>query len=209
MEEKGFAPVPLSGDDVLMQCSQFTQIPFDKTNKLPKWDETNSLYGWRKKSIFFDLPYWNKLKLRHNLDVIHLEKNVSENIIGTLLNIKGKTKDNLKARLDLVEMEIRSDLHPIVEEDKVRVPVACYTLESDEKSAFCDMFLNLNTPHGYCSNISRCVKDNGRKISCMKSHDHHVFIEQLLPVAIRGLLPSNVCEPLIELSKFFRNLCGL
>jgi hypothetical protein len=34
--------------------------------------------------------------LRHNLDVMHIEKNVVDNIIGTLLNIKYKTKDNIK-----------------------------------------------------------------------------------------------------------------
>ena len=207
-KEKDNAPVPLSGDDVLNHCSEFCQVPFGKTGTKRKWDDTNSLYGWRKKSIFFELPYWSKLKLRHNLDVMHIEKNVSENIIGTLMNIKGKTKDTLKARLDLVEMEIRGDLHPIVEGDKVCVPVGCYTLRGNKKSAFCELFSNLKTPDGYCSNISRCVKDNGQKISCMKSHDHHVFLEQLLPIAVRGLLPKQVCEPLIELSSFFKNLCS-
>ena len=56
--------------------------------------------------------------------------------------------------------------------------------------------------------ISRCVKDNGRKISCMKSHDHHVFLEQLLLIVIPVLLPKQVCEPLVELSHFFKNLCS-
>jgi uncharacterized protein DUF4218 len=61
---------------------------------------------------------------------------------------------------------------------------------------------------GYLSNISRCVKDDGKKISCLKSHDHHVFIEQLLPLALRGFLPKNVYDPLVELSFFFRDLCS-
>ncbi|XP_021764114.1 uncharacterized protein LOC110728773 [Chenopodium quinoa] len=72
-----------------------------------------------------------------------------------------KTKDNIKSRLDLVKIGIRQELHPIVDEDKVRIPVACYTQRGHEKSAFCEMFQNLRTPDGYCSNISRCVKDNG------------------------------------------------
>ena len=46
-----------------------------------------------KKSIFFDLPYWKDLYVRHNLDVMHIEKNVCEILIGTLLNMPGKTKD--------------------------------------------------------------------------------------------------------------------
>ena len=38
---------------------------------------------------------------------MHVEKNVCDNIMGTLLNIEGKTKDTNKARLDLADMEIR------------------------------------------------------------------------------------------------------
>ena len=49
--------------------------------------------------------------LRHNLDVMHVEKNVVNNIISTLLNLDGKTKDNLKARQDLKDMSIRSEFH--------------------------------------------------------------------------------------------------
>ena len=36
---------------------------------------------WLKKSIFFNLPYWELNKLRHNLDVMHIEKNVFDNLI--------------------------------------------------------------------------------------------------------------------------------
>jgi hypothetical protein len=56
---------------------------------------------WKKKSIFFRLPYWKDNFLRHNLDVKYIEKNVMDNIFGIILDIKGKTKDNLAARLDL------------------------------------------------------------------------------------------------------------
>jgi hypothetical protein len=36
--------------------------------------------------------------LRYNLDVMHIEKNVMDNIPSTILDIKGKIKDNLEAR---------------------------------------------------------------------------------------------------------------
>ena len=42
---------------------------------------------WKKRSIFCDLPYWCKLDVRHSLDVMHVEKNVCDSLIGTLLNI--------------------------------------------------------------------------------------------------------------------------
>ena len=47
----------------------------------------------------------------HNLDVMHIEKNEVDNIINTLLNLDGKTKDNLKARQDLKDIGLRSELH--------------------------------------------------------------------------------------------------
>ena len=43
---------------------------------------------------------------------MHVEKNVCDSLIGTLLNIKGKTKDGVNARLDLIEMNIREELAP-------------------------------------------------------------------------------------------------
>ena len=67
---------------------------------------------WKKKSIFFELPYWSKLDVRHWIDVMHVEKNVCNSIIGTLLNIKGKTKDGINAHKDMVEMGVRLELQP-------------------------------------------------------------------------------------------------
>ena len=64
--------------------------------------ETNKY--WKKKSIFFELEYQKYLLLRHNLDVMHIEKNVCNNITRTVLNIPGKSKDGLATRLDLIEM---------------------------------------------------------------------------------------------------------
>ena len=49
--------------------------------------------------------------LHYNLDVMHIEKNVVNNIIDTLLNLDGKIKDNLKACQDLKDMGIRSEFH--------------------------------------------------------------------------------------------------
>jgi hypothetical protein len=70
----------------------------------------------KKRSIFFKLPYGEHNRLRHNLDVMHLEKNVSDNFISTFLAICHKTKNNLNARLDLVKLGIREDL-PVVDNE--------------------------------------------------------------------------------------------
>jgi predicted RND superfamily exporter protein len=43
---------------------------------------------------------------------MHLEKNVIKSTIGVLLDIKTQTKDGLKSRLDLVNQDIRHEIHP-------------------------------------------------------------------------------------------------
>ena len=65
---------------------------------------------WSRVVSLWNLPYWEKLKLRHNLDVMHIEKNICESLIGTILNIIGKTKDTVKARLDLKDLGIMKEL---------------------------------------------------------------------------------------------------
>ena len=79
-------------------------------NKKRKWD-ANDGQCWKKRSYLWDLPYWTGLKLRHNLDVMHIENNICESIIGTLLGIPGTSKDNINARLDMEDMGIRKSLH--------------------------------------------------------------------------------------------------
>ena len=50
---------------------------------------------------------------------MHVEKNVCDSVIVTLLNIQGKTKDGLNTRQDLVEMGIRDQLHPRSDGNKI------------------------------------------------------------------------------------------
>nr|GFC15297.1 hypothetical protein [Tanacetum cinerariifolium] len=64
----------------------------------------------KKKSIFWVLPYWENLQVRHCLDVMHIEKNVCESLIGLLLNIAGKTKDGVNVQNDMEDMGIRPEL---------------------------------------------------------------------------------------------------
>ena len=64
---------------------------------------------------------------------MHIEKNVCDSIIGTLLNIEGKTKDNLNSHLDLQAMGNRKQLHPIEMGNKFILPTTCHLLIVDEK----------------------------------------------------------------------------
>ena len=62
--------------------------------------------------------------MRHFLDVMHIEKNICDSLIGTLLNMEGKSKDGVKARLDLVDMGIRQELAPIQKGHQTYLPLA-------------------------------------------------------------------------------------
>ncbi|KAL5728763.1 hypothetical protein ACHQM5_001808 [Ranunculus cassubicifolius] len=138
---------------------------------------------------------------------MHTEKNICENVLGTLMKLEGKTKDTAKARLDLQALGIRKELHLKPRGDKFIMPPACYTLSPAERTSFCEWLKSVKFPDGFASNISRCVNVKDRKIMGMKSHDCHVLLERLLPIAIRGYLTSEVCTVLIELGIFFKELC--
>ncbi|KAL8090291.1 hypothetical protein AgCh_039676 [Apium graveolens] len=88
--------------------------------------------GWKKRSIFWDLPYWRTLSIRHNIDVMHVEKNVFENIFNTIMAIEGKTKDNSKARADIVIICRRPELEIDVVTRKY--PKSCYSLDKKKKA---------------------------------------------------------------------------
>src|SRR5215469_13531104 len=101
----------MSGVDLLAQLASIGSVKFGKVYRSSKRKRTESELNWTKRSIFFELPYWQHLLHRHNLDVMHIEKNVHDNVFGTLLNIKRKTKDNPNSRLDLKIMGLRHELH--------------------------------------------------------------------------------------------------
>jgi hypothetical protein len=164
---------------------------------------------YKGKSSLFTLPYWDTNLLRHNLDVMHIEKNVCDNIYGTLLNLDGKSKDNLQARQDLKEMNIREDLHPEKKPSgKFYLPPASFTMAKSEKQLFCKVHHNIHVPDGYCGNISKCVNCVEGKIHGLKTHDCHVLMHQFMPIALRGILPDNVTAVLFELSSYFRGICS-
>ncbi|KAM2859810.1 hypothetical protein COP2_025183 [Malus domestica] len=92
--------------------------------------------NWTHKSMNFKLPYWSKLQLRHNLDVMHVEKNVFDTLVGTILDIEGKTKDTIKAHLDLKRMRIQWGLWMNRDNDKARRDLAFFSMKPNDKKEF-------------------------------------------------------------------------
>ena len=108
------APKRLTADELQVELEKVRHItpgnhPGNGSGKRKRGRVEERLLFTRR-STLWDLEYWKDLDLRHNLDVMHIEKNISDSIIGTLLNIEGKTKDTLKSRIDLTHLGIRKDL---------------------------------------------------------------------------------------------------
>jgi len=192
-------PRKLTGEEVEAQMN--LQVGDRLTfNKEHNWTHINGL--WR-------LCYFKKLLLPHNIDVMHNEKNMGEVVWNTCFDIVDKTKDNVKARQDLALICNRPKMHlELKPNGKWHRPRAPFCIDKDDKPIILDWFKNLKFPDGYAANIKRGVNLQQKKIFGMKSHDYHIFMERLLPVAFRGFLPENVWLALAELSYFYRQLCA-
>jgi len=57
--------------------------------------------NWVKKNIFSNLSYWHTNLIRHNFDIMHIEKNFYDNIFYTVMDCPDRSKGNLIARLDI------------------------------------------------------------------------------------------------------------
>jgi hypothetical protein len=114
--EKDSTPKQYTGK-LVFEMVKNIRVIFEKgTIKGQKRKKTPTLTDipFKKQSIFFNyLPYWKNLQTCHSVDLMHVTKNVFDNIIETLLDMPRKSKDGLKSHTDLVQFELRPKLHPI------------------------------------------------------------------------------------------------
>ncbi|KAJ0949660.1 hypothetical protein HanRHA438_Chr01g0041051 [Helianthus annuus] len=163
--------------------------------------------NWTKRSIFFELEYWSSLLLKHNLDVMHVEKNVAESLLGTLL-MNEKSKDTHKARQDLEKMGIRENLWLTKNNNKVNQPHAPYSFTTDGREHFCEFIRGVRLPDGFGSNFKNKVLSNNSNITGLKSHDYHILMQRLLPIGVRAGVPTNVSTAITDLCTLFQKICA-
>jgi hypothetical protein len=65
------------------------------------------------------------------LDVIHVEKNVFNNISNTIINVKRKTKDNMKARMNLDLYYGKRNMKFVNDRLRVAKPKTTFVLNND------------------------------------------------------------------------------
>jgi hypothetical protein len=139
---------------------------------------------------------------------MHIEKNVFENIFNTVIDVKGKTKDNIKARLDIAFFYNRKNMELVCDGSRVAKPRASFVLEKNAQLLVYKWLKSLRFLDGNASNISRLVNMEECKLYGMKSNDCHVFMQTLIPLAYRDLLPKEIWDALMEISHFFIDICS-
>ncbi len=142
---------------------------------------------------------------------MHIEKNVHDNISGTIFCLEGKTKDDPKAREGLKKLGVREKLWSKFQGSsssrKEKVSQAPYTVVPEVRSDIFEWLKDAQYPYGYAGSLKNKVNVEDKKFYGLKTHDCHVLLQRLLPVVIRSYLPPNVIEPLIALSRWFQKLC--
>ncbi|KAL5579308.1 hypothetical protein UlMin_011750 [Ulmus minor] len=208
--ERKRPPRRFSTTDILEQLRRVkTGIPGKHPNyggvKRKRGDDE---LNWRKKSIFYELPYWADIELKHNLDVMHIEKNVCDSLLGTLLADPHKSKDTDNARRDLAKLGIRHELHLFEYGNKLMKPAANYTFSEANRRKFCRFIRSVKFPDGFASNLSKNVAQNDSRLLGLKSHDCHVIMQRLMPMGCRFLVSKNIWSTIAELCTFFEQLCA-
>ncbi|XP_028757229.1 uncharacterized protein LOC114716397 [Neltuma alba] len=100
--------------------------------------------------------------------------------------------------MDLQEYCRRKENELIDRGGKMMKPIAKYTLNLEQRRAIVQWIKKLKLRDGYASNLAWCVDMKEAKLYGMKSHDSHMFMERLVPIAF-STLPDDVFNPIVEL----------
>jgi hypothetical protein len=130
------------------------------------------------------------------------------NLAKNFLKIISGIKDTVKVRRDLQRCKIRRHLWLTAHSErggKLMKPHASYVLTPVEFELFAQTIESLKTPIAYSSSLGKHIR--GKKFGSLKSHDYHVLMQQIMPLALRGLLEPGARMAIMRMCKIFRRLC--
>lgn len=157
-------------------------------------EEDPTLKGFSRRSILFDLEYWKDHDIRHKLDLMHVAKNVTGTLLGTILSVKGlSNKDTVKACEELEDpMKLKKKfwMQDVEGSNKKQKPQAPFALEKEEKLSFYTTLKGLKVPTGFSSNFFNSVNLEPQGFGNLKSHDYHVIMQHLLPMLLMYSFPT-------------------
>jgi hypothetical protein len=123
---------------------------------------------------------------------MYIEKNMFENTFNTMMNVKGKTKDNIKARMNIPLLCHHKNMDLVYNGSRVTKPKANFSLDKNAQLLVYQWLKSLCFPNGYASNISRFMNLKDNRLYGMKSYNCHVFMQTLIPFAYQYLLPKKM-----------------
>jgi hypothetical protein len=86
----------------------------------------------------------------------------------------------------------------------MELPTSCITLSKNEERGFCGFLKNVKFSSGHSTNVSRLISLPNLKVAhCVKSHDYHVLLTQVIARGIRSVLMINVREVIMKFCFFF------
>jgi hypothetical protein len=88
------------------------------------------------------------------------------------------------------------------------IPRAIYQLNVEGRKIFCSVIKYTRFPDGYVSNMFLKVNLEAQRLVSLKTHDCHIIMQDLMPLALCRSLPSMVAIPLIRLCNYFKVLYG-
>jgi hypothetical protein len=132
--------------------------------------------GMKRKSIFYELPYWKDLLISHLLDPMHIFKNVPDSIFR---HISGKEKDTLSSRRDISLSRTKFDRkHLWPNRENETYAEAPWILKKKELDQLKNVIRSIRTPTGYGSSLVKYFTVDGH-ITGFKTHDFHNFMKVL------------------------------
>ena len=144
------------------------------------------------------------LLIRHLHDCMHIEKNVAETMMKIFSNAKGTRADRLAVRKELQSQNKLVDYQP---RNDGSFHKAYWVWSREDMEKVLKRITSIKTPTGFVSNLANRVTSD-YKLSGMKSHDYHVLLQFILPIAIRGTLSREIREGIYRLATFLRWICG-
>jgi hypothetical protein len=131
---------------------------------------------------------------------MHVVKNVCENLIHTIFG----EKDKKEVKRDMEDQNIdphlwlfRNPQNPM----RWMLPHVNFVLIKWDLSTFQARFKSLKVPSDYSS--STTIHLSTGRLSGMKAHDWHVFMQQFLPLCLQRLMQENTYRAIMCLNGSF------
>ena len=157
-------PEKFTLQEVLEELEKVKDVCLGKHSGKRKRKHVEEPVIYNRKSAWWGLPYWKDLLLPHNVDVLHVEKNIYKNILWTLLVMEGKTKDTTNARLDLHDMKIRPQYHGVQQGTSLKFLEAHYVMTEKHRAEFCKFLKGVKFPDGDAANLTKSISVDGTKV---------------------------------------------